>query len=311
MAIKFVAYFVTQSNSILTDALESIINVAATGFALYSLKLSAKPKDADHPYGHGKIEFFASGFEGALIIVAGLFIFHTGTRSLLHPNEIHHIDTGIYLILSTALVNLFLGMVLIKKGKEVKTEVLVADGKHLITDTISTFGVLISLVLVYFTGYTPLDSYVSIILSVYIIYNGYRTVRPAVAGLMDETDPQLIENITSAFVKHRSAEYIDVHNLRIVKYGSQLHIDCHITLPYYYSLEKSHDLVKEVENFLNKECENNVEIFIHADPCIPDISCKICTMKECSYRKFAFEKEIKWSTERLMNNEKHQKDTVD
>jgi cation diffusion facilitator family transporter len=305
MVIKFIAYFITNSNSILTDALESIINVAATGFAYYSLNISAKPKDFDHPYGHGKIEFFASGFEGGLIIIAGFTILYKGLYAIFQPSSISQLDWGIYLIAFTAIVNYFLGNYLIIKGKELNTEVLIADGKHLQTDTYSTVILVIGLLVMYFTNYNTFDSYLSIVMAVWVIYNGVKTIRPAIGGLMDETDIEIVEKVIVAFNKYRKPVIIDIHNLRIQKYGSELHIDCHITLPFYLSLADSHQELKSVENFLKNELGLDLEIFIHADPCVVWESCKICTLENCAERKIPFEKTIKWDLENLISNKKH------
>jgi cation diffusion facilitator family transporter len=306
MLIKFTAYFFTNSNSILTDALESIINVVASGFAFYSLKLSAKPKDLDHPYGHGKIEFFASGFEGGLIIIAGIGIIYKSVDSILQPTAIQQLDWGIYLILFTAIINFLLGRYLIAKGKELNTDVLIADGNHLKTDTYSTIGVIIGLILIYFTRYEMLDNYISIAMAVFIITNGLKTIRPAIAGLMDEIDPAIFNKIQKILIKYRHADIIDIHNLRIQKYGSELHIDCHVTLPFYFSLESSHNKLKEIEIFLKNELGQDLEIFIHADPCIPVNSCKICNITTCTERKSAFEKCIEWDMNNLISNKKHE-----
>lgn len=308
MLIKFSAYLFTHSNSILTDALESIINVVATGFAYYSLQLSAKPKDLDHPYGHGKIEFFASGVEGGLIIIAGIIIFYKSIFSFINPIEIHQLDWGIYLISFTALVNFILGKYLVVQGKKLNTDVLVADGKHLQIDTYSTLGIIIGLILIHFTKIVAIDSIVSIIMALYIIYNGFVTIRPAIAGLMDETDLIVLDKIQSLFIKHCNPQIIDIHNLRIQKYGSELHIDCHATMPYYMSLEKSHSTIKDIEDFLKTELGHDLEIFIHVDPCIPELSCKICGIDDCHVRKYPFERKIDWDINSLMTNKKH---TVD
>lgn len=138
MTIKFTAYYMTRSNAILSDALESIINVIASGFAFYSIYLSAQPKDDDHPYGHGKIEYFSSGFEGALIIIAGIWIAVEAIQHLIHPQPLQHLDWGILLILLTVIVNGIVGYYLQRVGKYTRSEALIADGKHLVTDSISS-----------------------------------------------------------------------------------------------------------------------------------------------------------------------------
>ncbi|TAG50603.1 MAG: cation transporter, partial [Runella slithyformis] len=188
LIIKFTAYYLTRSNAILSDALESIINVIASGFAFYSIYLSAQPRDPNHPYGHGKIEYFSSGFEGALIVIAGILIVIEAVLRLLTPQPIVHLEWGFGLLLLTVLVNGALGYYLQKIGKQTTSEALMADGKHLQTDSYSSILILAGLVLISLTGFQWLDSVVSLVLSVLIFYNGYALIRRSVAALMDETD---------------------------------------------------------------------------------------------------------------------------
>ena len=146
MAVKFIAFYLTDSAAILSDALESIINVVAAGFAIGSIIIAAKRPDSTHPYGHGKVEYFSAGFEGALIILAALGIFYEAWPRLLHPQAIPRLEKGTLLILSAALVNLLLGLVLVMVGRRTKSIVLIADGKHVLTDVVTTVGVVLGLV---------------------------------------------------------------------------------------------------------------------------------------------------------------------
>lgn len=304
MLIKFAAWIITQSNAILTDALESIVNVFAGAFALYSVSYAAKPKDEDHPYGHGKIEFLSIGLEGTLIAIAGISIVVKSIYNLFYPHEIDSIDIGLFLTLFTGFVNLIMGLYLQKKGKELHSVTLIADGKHILSDAYSSGGLIIGIILIWISGISWMDSVVAIIFGLLILYTGYKLMRKSLAGVLDEVDYALVEEIVEVLNKNRKDEWIDIHNFRVIKYGSNLHIDCHITLPWYYSLEQSHCLVSEVENILAKESENHVEVFIHADPCLPD-SCSICALKNCAERKHPFIKQIDWSIEVILKNQKH------
>jgi cation diffusion facilitator family transporter len=304
MLIKFAAWIITQSNAILTDALESIVNVFAGSFALYSVSYAAKPKDEDHPYGHGKIEFLSIGLEGTLIAIAGISIVVKSIYNLFFPHEIDCLDIGLFLTLFTGFVNLIMGLYLQKKGKELHSVTLIADGKHILSDAYSSGGLIIGIILIWISGISWMDSVVAIIFGLLILYTGYKLMRKSLAGVLDEVDYALVEEIVEVLNKNRKDEWIDIHNFRVIKYGSNLHIDCHITLPWYYSLEKSHSLVSEVENILTKESENHIEVFIHADPCLPD-SCSICALKNCAERKHPFIKKIDWSIEVILKNQKH------
>jgi cation diffusion facilitator family transporter len=303
-AIKFIAYFQTKSYSVLTDASESIVNVIASGFALYSVYLTKQPKDQNHPYGHGKIEFFSAGFEGGMIVLAGIFTLFPALLSFTKPHEIDNIFEGIYLITATILINGSLGYYIQNLGKKNNSITLIADGKHLISDAVSSFILILGLLLVKFTGFRQIDSVLAIILSFYLIKNGYELLRKSIAGLMDESDYQVLENLTKILNENRDKNWIDVHNLRVQKYGSDLHIDTHLTLPYYITLQESHDAVIKFEDTFRNHIDSEIEIFTHTDPCLPEC-CHYCLIKECKVRKSPFESKIDWTPEKLGINAKH------
>jgi cation diffusion facilitator family transporter len=304
LLVKFTAYYLTQSNAILSDALESIINVIATGFAFYSVSLSGRPRDPNHPYGHGKIEYFSSGFEGALIIIAGVFIVIEAIQRLLVPQPVAHLEWGFGLLLLTVVVNGGLGYYLQKVGKKTSSEALMADGKHLQADSLSTVLILFGLVLIALTGLPWLDSAVSLVLSLVIFYHGFLLIRGSVSALMDETDPALLENVVNTIKANQAAHWIDVHNLRIQRYGSDLHIDCHLTLPRYWDLRKVHDAVHDFEEILAETSTGGVEIFVHSDPCLPDC-CHYCRVENCPVRTEVFSRDIEWDIHNLSKNQKH------
>ena len=304
MFLKFIAWYLTGSTAILTDALESCINVVAAAFALYSLKLAAKPRDKDHPYGHGKVEFFAAGFEGAMIIVAGIFISIEGTRGMIQGKEIHKIDLGLILTIIGGLANMFMGLWLIRNGKNHHSLTLTADGKHLLSDTLSSVGLAIGLILMLILPLPWLDGAVALVLAIVILVTGFRLVKDSIAGLMDEVDFGVIEEVLAALNRNRNPKWIDIHNMRIQKYGKYLHVDCHVTLPWYNSLEDTHVEVSGIEKMLNHELGDRVEIFIHSDPCLP-ISCSICSIHDCAERKHPFVKTIPWTIDNITSNEKH------
>lgn len=304
MVVKFLAYYVTDSNAILSDALESIINVAAGAFALYSIYIAGKPKDLNHPYGHGKIEFVSTGFEGGLIVLAGLYILFESIHSFIHPNTIESLDIGIWLTFGSGIVNLILGLVLIRFGKKNHSEAMKADGKHLLTDTYTSVGLIAGLFLVYLTDLVWIDSLVALIMGLLILFTGYKLIKHSLSGLLDETDTAIVEEILVALNQVRKPEWIDVHNMRVVKHGGSFHIDAHITLPWYWSLEKAHDELKQIDQLIGAKFPNETEFFIHADPCIP-ASCEICELHQCTERLKPFVRKISWSSSHLLKNEKH------
>jgi cation diffusion facilitator family transporter len=228
MAAKFAAYFITYSNFVLTDAAESIVNVIASAFAFYSIYLTSLPRDVNHPYGHGKVEFFSVFIEGTLISIAGIGILIKSTYSIFYPNEIHQLLTGAIIIGITGAINGALGYFMINKGKNLRSITLEADGRHLLADMVTSGGLVVGLLLIHFTGLNWLDSVLSIAVGLYICFSGYKLIRRSVGGLMDEADFELVDNIITILNDKRKEEWIDVHNLRAQKYGAELHIDCHL-----------------------------------------------------------------------------------
>lgn len=310
MAVKFLTWFLTHSNTILTDALESIVNVLAGAFALFALWLSSRPRDEDHPYGHGKIEFISAGFEGALILLAGLAILGKSVYNLFIPGTLHDVDLGIWLSMGTGALNYFFGWMLESRGKKSRSLAMVASGQHLKSDGYTSAGMVAGLLVIYFTGQVWLDSAIAIVMGGMIIWMGARIVRRSLAGIMDERDAELIEEILEILNKNRKEQWIDVHNLRVIKYGSTHHIDCHVTLPWYYDLKSSHDAIEEMAGIVEQEAANDVEFFIHTDPCLPD-SCSICELQNCEARKQPFARRINWTMKTLLTNSKHSSDTVE
>ena len=305
MLVKFTAYYFTHSNTILTDALEGMVNIVAGSFAVYSLILSSKPKDVDHPYGHGKIEFIAAGFEGVLIMLASLLIIWKSILNFFHPEEIHHLEIGVILIIATGISNYVIGFFLEKKAKQYNSLILEADGKHLQSDGYISFAILIGVLVIWFTGIKILDNVFAITAGLFISYTGLRLIRRSLGGIMDETDAHIITAIVSYLNTHRRDSWIDIHNMREIQYGSALHVDCHVTLPYYYSLEQTHDEIDRIEKLINQSSQFPVEVFIHPDPCIP-ICCKLCQLADCPVRKHPFEKRVEWTFVNVTENRKHQ-----
>ncbi|HNV98085.1 MAG TPA: cation diffusion facilitator family transporter [Chitinophagales bacterium] len=305
LVIKFTAYFITSSNAILTDALESIVNVVAGSFGLYSLILASKPRDNSHPYGHGKIEFISASIEGSMIFIAGTIIIGKSIYNLLIPHEVQHIESGIILVTIAGIVNFGLGVLMEKRGKKAKSLTLIAGGKHLQSDGWSTLGLLVGLALLLIFKYIWIDSIVAIIFGAYICLEGYRILRKSIAGIMDEADTDLLASSIRILEENRQQNWVDVHNLRVIKYGSNLHFDCHLTVPYYFSIREGHDEIEKMESIINAHHESNDEWFVHADACVPPAMCKICMKSDCERREAAFVQKISWQLDNVIRNQKH------
>lgn len=302
--LKLLAWHLTDSNAVYSDAMESIVNIIAGFMGLYSLYVAAKPKDSDHPYGHGKVEFITSGIEGALIIFAGILIIIEAVNSLIHGNILQKLDYGILIIAATAALNYLLGYLSIKKGKKVNSAVLISSGKHLQSDTLTTGGVVLSLLLVYFTGIDWIDTAVALLFAVYIMFVGYKIIRKSLRGIMDEADPKKLRKLAKLLDENRKPEWIDVHNTRIQQHGSKLHIDSHITLPYYFELRTAHGQMEEIIQLILKNTDRNVEFNFHMDDCKP-ISCQICDLFSCPVREREFVGKPEWNAENIAQVNKH------
>lgn len=302
--IKITAWYLTHSVAILTDTLEYTINVVAAFISLYSLRLSALPKDENHPYGHGKVEFVSAAIEGLLMVVSSFLIIYEAIFNLRHPHTLQKLDYGIYLIAATAVVNFLGGYYAVKKGEKNNTLALVATGKHMKSDTYATTGITIGLVLMFFTGYTWIDSAVSLLFAFIIIFTGYKILRDSLAGIMDEADKDLLNKVVKYLNENRRENWMDLHNLRIIKYGAILHLDCHLTVPYYFSINQGHSEVKILETMTRENFGESVEMFVHVDGCLYS-QCTLCFKNDCPVRQHPFSHKVEWNVSNASLNHKH------
>ena len=280
------------------------MNIIAGLIGIYSLFVSAKPKDRDHPYGHGKAEFLSAAVEGTLVGVAGLYIIYEAVYSLLNPHPVQKLDYGIMLVAITGLINYIMGTICYKTGKRNNSLALIASGRHLQTDTYSTLGIIAGLTLLYFLKYWWIDSVVAILFAFISLYTGYKIVRSSVAGIMDETDSILMEKMVSMLNNNRLQNWVDLHNLRIIKYGGTLHVDCHLTVPWYLNVLEAHAEIEALSALVKKEFGESLELFVHSDPCM-EFSCRICSKQDCTVRQHPFQKKIEWTMENISTDNKH------
>lgn len=302
--VKVVAWKLTNSVAILTDALESIVNVVAGLIGVYSLTISAKPRDIDHPYGHGKVEFISAAIEGTLITVAGFFIIYEAINNFFRPHTIGDLDWGILLVAFTALVNYVTGYFCVETGKKSNSLALVASGRHLVSDTYTTIGIVVGLVLLYFTKIVWIDSAVALIFAGIIIFTGYKILSSSVAGIMDKADVKLLEELVQLLNENRPPNWIDLHNLRIIKYGPTLHMDCHLTVPWYFNVNEAHREIDDLSALVRNKFGKSVELFVHSDGCL-ESSCLICIKSDCPVRKHPFVEKKDWTMKNILSNQKH------
>lgn len=304
-ALKLLAYYFTHSVAILTDALESTVNVV-TGFTgLYSLKIAAQPRDENHPYGHGKVELISASFEGILILIAGIVIIYESIVNLLHPHALTDLDLGIAIVFSTALINYGIGWYCIRAGLKNHSIALQASGKHLQTDTWSTLGIIAGLALIRLTGIAWIDSATAILFGLLIIVEGSKIIRQTIAGIMDEADMVLLRHLIAVLNKNKRDNWIDLHNLRIIKYGAILHLDCHLTVPWYFNVNEAHVEIDALDELIRKHFPQSLEMFVHTDGCVPPGSCQVCPIATCPVRQQPFARRLEWTFENITNNQKH------
>jgi cation diffusion facilitator family transporter len=283
LGVKFTAWYLTDSTAILSDALESVVNVVAAAFGLFSVVVAARPADRDHPYGHGKVEYFSAALEGGFIAAAAGMIVFAAARSLLRGPELQNLDLGLILMVGTGVVNAVLGLYLMREGRRTGSLTLEADGKHVLTDVITTAGVLAGLGLVRLTGIVYLDPLVALAVAANILWTGYRLLRQAVAGLMDAADPETLGKVRESLLSLGEPAAIEIHMLRAWRSGRAVYADFHVILPRYYELKDAHDLG-------NHLCEVAISPFgkgdavVHLDPCI-GLYCPHCRVGSCPVRE--------------------------
>jgi cation diffusion facilitator family transporter len=295
---KITAYLITGSAAIFSDAAESIVHVLATGMALFSIFLSSRPADNSHPYGHGNIEYFSAGIEGLLIIIAAVVIIYEGVNSIIAGPELKQLGIGAVVITLASIVNLLLGNYLIRTGKKTNSITLVADGKHVLTDSITSFGVIIAVILVIITGIMLLDPIIAILVALNILFTGYKLIRESIGGLMNEVDQQKLDKLTDKLISIKKDYWIDIHELRFWQSGDRVFIDFHLILPYFFNIKQTH----EEEAFIRKELQKDFErtdLKVHLDYCISDL-CKFCSYDECKVRKEVKSRDFSWNQSKLV-----------
>jgi cation diffusion facilitator family transporter len=283
LGVKFLAYRSTGSSAILSDAMESIVNVVAALFLLGGLLFAGRPADRNHPYGHGKIEFFSAAFEGGLIAFAAVMIVYQAAQSLWFGVEVRQLDFGLALTAAAGLVNLALGAYLIHIGRKHRSLMLEADGRHVVSDFWTSLGVVVGLLLVKLTGLLWLDPAVAIIVGVNLGLTGWRLVRYAAGGLLDEEDNQLLQTLLSAMNANVVPGIIRIHNLRAIRSGRFSHVDAHLVVPEFWPVKRAHDAADAFEKLVIGSGDVEGEIVFHLDPC-RQAYCSQCDLTDCPIR---------------------------
>lgn len=303
---KMLAWYLTHSVTVLTDALEGIVNVVAGLMGLYSVTLAAKPRDPNHPYGHGKAEFISSAVEGTLITIAGFFIIYEAIEHLIVPHELEKLDIGLYIVAFSGLLNYLAGSYAARQGEKENSMVLVSAGKHLMTDAYSGIAIIIGITLLLLTHnkYLWLDSAVALCFAAIIVVTGYKVVRRSIRGIMDETDMGQLQKVIDVLQTNRRAPWVDMHHLRVLNHSGRMHVDAHLTVPRYYQVSEAVAEIKSIDALVKTHFGSDVEVFIQTEGCNAR-QCHICNMAACTIREHAFEHEQEWNVENMWREHRH------
>jgi cation diffusion facilitator family transporter len=283
MAVKFAAFLLTGSTALLADASESIVNVLAGALLTYSVIVARRPADRDHPYGHGKAESLSAMFEGSLIVIAAAVIVGQALQQLIVGPQLERLGTGMFISGAAGLANLALGLYLLAVGRRERSEALRADAVHVLTDTATTAGGIVALAIVHLTGHVWIDPVAGLLIAANIVWAGWRVMRIALRGLLDEADFELLGEIATALDRVRRDAWCEIHQLRAWSSGTMRHVDLHLVVPRYFTLEQGHDHADEVERTLLEVLGVDGDVVVHIDPCLPQ-HCAGCAQKDCAVR---------------------------
>jgi cation diffusion facilitator family transporter len=265
LAGKWIAYGMTGSSAILSDAAESVVHILGVGMAAYSVWLSHRPADANHPYGHDKVTYSSAGVEGFLILLAAAYIVYEAVKMLLAEPELRNLDAGVAIIAAASVTNLLLGLFLVRTGRQTGSFILVADGEHVLTDSWTSFGVVAGLGLALFTGWYVLDPIVALAVAANIVWTGLKLVRQSVAGLMDARDPALDESVRRVLDAETAGRSLRYHEMRARKTGSCVWVEFHLLFPPATTLEEAHRHATEIEQVLTRALPYPVRVLSHLE----------------------------------------------
>ena len=266
LATKALAFGMTGSAAILADAAESVVHVVAVSFAAYSLWLSRKPPDPTHHYGHDKIAFFSAGFEGAMIVLAAVFIIYKSIHRLITVPPLENLGAGALLVLVAGVINGALGGYLLWLGKKHGSLIIEADGRHVLTDCLTSFGVLVGLGLTIITGWRRFDPIVALLIALQILWMGSKLIRQSIGGLMDEVDPASRAQIRQLLNDMTSEAGVQFHGLRHRNAGNTTWVEFHLLFPKDTSLESAHSLATRIEERIQQEAKTSTEVISHLEP---------------------------------------------
>ncbi len=305
---KLIAWRLTDSVTVLTDALESIVNVVAGFLGLFSVTLAAKPSDLNHPYGHGKAEYLSAAVEGTLITIAGFMIIYEAIEHLVVPHQLQKLDIGLLIVAGSGGINYLVGRLAAKQGLKQNSMVLVSAGRHLVTDAYSAAAIIVGLALLILTSnrYLWLDSAVALCFAVIIVVTGYKVIRRSVSGIMDETDMTQLQSVIDVLQSNRVDQWVDIHHLRVLSHSSKMHVDAHLTVPNYFKISEADVEIRRMDELIKKKFGEQVEVFVQVEGCAP-AQCVHCAVGNCPIRAHQFVARIPWELNNIWRESRHGK----
>jgi len=279
-----VAYLVSGSTALMSDAYEGVVNVVSALFALGAVIYADQPADAEHPYGHGKIEHFSAAFEGGMISIAAVLILYEGIRAMVVGTELRQLGLGLLINLGAGILNGLLGWYLVRSGRAMGSQALVADGHHVLSDFYTTLGLGAGLLLVKVTGLAWLDPLMAVAVGGLLAWTGFRLVRRSSEALLDREDPELVARLVGAINRVRPEGVLAIHELRTLRSGRHAHVDIHLVIPEFYTIQQGHTLVERFNQDVLAELQLEGELQTHTDPC-QQAYCPSCPVEGCPLRK--------------------------
>ncbi|MBW7859011.1 MAG: cation transporter, partial [Leptonema sp. (in: Bacteria)] len=280
---KLVAFYISNSMALKSDALESLVNLLAGSFAIFAVLYAHKPADRDHPYGHGKIEFVSSFFEGGLISLAAVLICYEAIENLIVGVKLKQLDYGLAINFAAGSANGILGLWLVYIGRKKKSAAIEADGTHLLSDFVTTLGIAVGLLAVHFTGLSFLDPALALVFGVWLGYTGVRVLVRSILSLMDTENPEIIQNLLDSMNTLKHPFILEVHAMRAIHTGHYVHIDIHLVMPEIFDVRKANAVVHDFEQQVLKTAGISGEFHSHIDPC-EQRYCSHCPVENCWLR---------------------------
>ena len=284
LGLKYLAFHVSQSAALKSDAIENVVNVVAAVFALGAILFADKPADREHPYGHGKIEHFSAAFEGGMISLAAVLIGYEAIRSVVEGIPLKNLSLGLIINFGAGVINGALGLFLIWQGKRHQSHALEADGHHVFSDFYVTLGLGAGLLLVRATGLTWLDPLMAMIVCAILAVTGFKLVRSSSAALLDAEDPDVVKHLVEVINKVRPRDIVAIHELRTLRSGRYTHVDIHMVIPEYYGIGQGHELAENFGQAVLAEAALIGELHTHVDPCLRAF-CAQCEVDACPVRQ--------------------------